>query len=556
MKARALAAAVTAAALCGPVLIAGTANAEQEACSAGLVALTFSDGPDPENTNTVLDILKEENVPATFFFIGHLVTYWPEIAARAEAEGHTVQNKTWSHPDLAQLSEEEVRSEFQQANRAIEQAGVTKPTMQRPPFGSTSPAIEAIGVEEGLTQVLWNVHVDEHGDDVTPEQIRSGIGAGVRNQTRAVVLLHDAWTKHTTAALPGIIDDLQADGYCFARLAPSSESLPGVGKVSLVKHEGAPPTTTTTTSTTTTTTTAPTTTTTAPTTTTSTTTTATTTTPAMPLPPAPETERTSPPAPPTTPPTTTPGTRTAQHSPPLGHPSPAGITSGPGGNGYLIAHADGKVTAIAPARHHGDLTGVRLNQPIIGIASTSTGAGYWLIGADGGVFSFGDATFHGSTGAMRLNAPVVALSATPTGQGYWMVAADGGIFSFGDARFYGSMGATRLNRPVNGMTPSPSGRGYRLVASDGGVFSFGDAPFYGSTGARPPERPVVAMAPSDGNTGYWLLLQDGRILPFGDARHLGESTGRLAVSIAAHPGAPGYRVLYADGSTSGYGTAP
>jgi hypothetical protein len=233
--------------------------------------------------------------------------------------------------------------------------------------------------------------------------------------------------------------------------------------------------------------------------------------------------------------------------------APVGVSAGPGGQGVLVARADGRVHATAPAVHHGDLAGVRLNAPVVGVAVTPTGGGYWLLAADGGVFAFGDAAFWGSTGGLRLNAPVVAMAATPTGGGYWLLAADGGVFAFGDAGFFGSMGGVRLNRPVTGMTPSPSGNGYRLVAADGGVFSFGDAPFHGSTGANPSPSPVVAMAPSPGNAGYWLVRADGSVVAFGSAAHHGHHPGRQAVDIASHPGRDGYVVLYADGSTSRHG---
>jgi hypothetical protein len=267
---------------------------------------------------------------------------------------------------------------------------------------------------------------------------------------------------------------------------------------------------------------------------------------------------TTPPSPSPSPgvPTPPPANRTSSNVAASGHRSPAvGIAAGADGSGYVVAHADGKVTTVQ-ARHHGDLSGRRLNQPIVGVTATASGAGYWLIAADGGVFSFGDARFHGSMGSVRLHAPVLSLTPTPTGGGYWLLAGDGGVFSFGDARFHGSMGGFRLNAPINGMTASPSGHGYRMVAADGGVFSFGDAPFHGSAGAKALRSPAVAMAPSPGNTGYWVLQRDGSLLAFGSAPHLGDAAGRSAVSLVAHPSAAGYRILLADGSTVGYGTAP
>jgi glucose/arabinose dehydrogenase len=185
------------------------------------------------------------------------------------------------------------------------------------------------------------------------------------------------------------------------------------------------------------------------------------------------------------------------------------------GTGYWLVTAGGVVSGFGTAAHHGDLTGVRLNAPIVGMAALPDGSGYWLLGGDGGIFSFGAARFHGSTGGIRLNQPVVGMAATSTGRGYWLVATDGGIFSFGDAVFHGSTGAMRLNLPVVGMAPSATGNGYWLVASDGGIFSFGDAVFAGSTGNIALAAPIVGMDAPPGSSSYRMVAVDGGIFSFG-----------------------------------------
>ncbi len=162
--------------------------------------------------------------------------------------------------------------------------------------------------------------------------------------------------------------------------------------------------------------------------------------------------------------------------------------------GLYVARVDGEVQALGDATHRGDMSGVRLNRPIVGIAATATGNGYWLLGGDGGIFSFGDAKFFGSTGALRLNQPVVGMAATPSGGGYWLVASDGGIFAFGDAGFFGSTGDITLAQPIVGMAASASGHGYLFVARDGGVFCFGDAKFQGSLGATKLSAAIVGLA--------------------------------------------------------------
>ena len=201
--------------------------------------------------------------------------------------------------------------------------------------------------------------------------------------------------------------------------------------------------------------------------------------------------------------------------------SPAvGVASNDQDGGW-IAYADGSVKTFGGAANHGDMSKVKLNQPVVGIASTADHSGYWLVASDGGIFSFGTASFYGSTGNIKLNKPMVGMAGTPTGQGYWLVASDGGVFAYGDAQFWGSTGSIKLNKPVVGMAATDSSLGYLLVASDGGVFAFGDARFHGSTASMPLNAPIVGISPSAEVGGYLLIARDGGVFAYGDAPFLG-----------------------------------
>jgi hypothetical protein len=162
------------------------------------------------------------------------------------------------------------------------------------------------------------------------------------------------------------------------------------------------------------------------------------------------------------------------------------------GAGYWIFTDQGRVLPFGDAVSYGDMSGTKLNGPVLGSIPTPSGKGYYMVASDGGIFAFGDAVFQGSMGGRRLNAPVEALVPAGPSRGYWLVASDGGIFAFGGAPFRGSMGAAKLNRPVVGMVPFADG--YLMVASDGGIFNFSNGPFLGSLGATPPARPIVAVA--------------------------------------------------------------
>lgn len=234
-------------------------------------------------------------------------------------------------------------------------------------------------------------------------------------------------------------------------------------------------------------------------------------------------------------------------------------TSGTPDGDLWLADASGRVFTSGRARHHGDVSGARLNQPVVAMVSAAGKSGYWLLGQDGGVFSFGDARFHGSTGGLALNRPVNGMAVTPSGEGYWLVASDGGVFAFGDARFAGSTGGLALNRPVNGMAVTPSGQGYWLVASDGGLFAFGDAEFMGSAADGRLGAPVVGVAASPTGKGYWMVASNGRVAAFGDAVHHGDAGGRRLsapiVRIQAAPRGGGYWLVATDGTVHPFGSA-
>ncbi len=204
-----------------------------------------------------------------------------------------------------------------------------------------------------------------------------------------------------------------------------------------------------------------------------------------------------------------------------------GIATAPGGRGYYLASANGKVLGLGPnAPSFGDVSALPLTKPIVGIATAPGGDGYYLAASDGGVFTF-NTKFYGSAGAIHLNQPVVGMAEAATGDGYYLVASDGGIFNYGPgATFQGSTGAIHLNQPVVGMAVDPATGGYWLVASDGGVFSF-NAPFLGSTGAIHLNQPVVGMIAAPGGNGYWLVARDGGVFSFGPGATFQGSTGAI-----------------------------
>lgn len=180
------------------------------------IAMTFDDGPHPQNTPRLLDMLRERNIKATFYVIGKSVNRYPQITRRIVAEGHEIGNHTWSHPNLTKLSDSTVRMELNKTRDAIVAACGVQPRTMRPPYGALRSSQRAwIYREYGYPTVLWNVD---------PEDWRrpgvSVVTSRILNSTRngSIVLAHDLH-KPTVDAMPGTLDGLLRRGYKFVTVS-------------------------------------------------------------------------------------------------------------------------------------------------------------------------------------------------------------------------------------------------------------------------------------------------------------------------------------------------
>ena len=180
------------------------------------IAMTFDDGPSATLTPKLLDLLAAHHIKATFFVIGENVAEHPEIVARAAREGHEIASHSWSHPNLAKMSQESVRSQLQRTDDAIKGATGKSPTLMRPPYGSiTEREKRWIHDEFGYDIILW---------DVDPLDWKRPGPAVVRNrilkETRpgSIVLSHDIHPG-TIEAMPSTFDELEAKGFKFVTVS-------------------------------------------------------------------------------------------------------------------------------------------------------------------------------------------------------------------------------------------------------------------------------------------------------------------------------------------------
>lgn len=183
-----------------------------------VVALTFDDGPWPGQTAKILDILKAENVPATFFAIGLRVKREPGLAKRIVAEGHAIGNHTYRHVDLTGTKPDILRREIRGANDMVRWTTGVQPKWFRPPMGQVGgPAYKEIAAA-GLRPVLWTVDPQDWRKGAEAGKIARSVIAAAK--PGSVILLHDGGGDRTQTikALPWIIHELKKKGYEFVRL--------------------------------------------------------------------------------------------------------------------------------------------------------------------------------------------------------------------------------------------------------------------------------------------------------------------------------------------------
>jgi len=193
-----------------------------------VVALTFDDGPMPGATPQILEILRREQVPATFFCVGAMIAEHPELLRAVAADGHVIANHTWSH-SYRRLGPAAAAAEVKRTSDLIYRTTGRRDTLFRPPGGilSNGPARQA--ARQGYALVLWTVVSGDTFRGVTGPRMVERVVRQV--QPGGVVLMHDGGGRHpTVGALNAIIVGLRKRGYRFVTvpelLALEEERLP------------------------------------------------------------------------------------------------------------------------------------------------------------------------------------------------------------------------------------------------------------------------------------------------------------------------------------------
>ena len=182
----------------------------------GYVGITFDDGP-TSNTATLINQLNANKlVPVTWFNKGQNVAGNSALVAQERSVG-VVQNHSYTHPHLTSMSYQQIYNELNQTNQAIQNAGSTKPTILRPPYGESNSNVQQAAQALGLRVVTWDVD----SQDWNGASTAAIVSANNQLQNGQIILMHDGYTN-TNNAIAQIAANLKAKGLCPGKIDPTT----------------------------------------------------------------------------------------------------------------------------------------------------------------------------------------------------------------------------------------------------------------------------------------------------------------------------------------------
>jgi peptidoglycan-N-acetylglucosamine deacetylase len=179
-----------------------------------VIALTFDDGPWPKFTNQILEILKKEDIKATFFWIGRNLNAFPEIGLQVVAEGHAIGNHTWSH-SYRKMNEALASQEIEDTAAIIESTTKVKTTLFRPPGGILTNGPANYALSQKYAVLMWSADSTDYSRRVS---VNAMVNKVLKNaKPGGMILMHDGGGNRdrTVQALPTIISSLKKEGYKF-----------------------------------------------------------------------------------------------------------------------------------------------------------------------------------------------------------------------------------------------------------------------------------------------------------------------------------------------------
>lgn len=178
-----------------------------------VIALTFDDGPCPKSTAQVLDILKKNNIPGTFFVVGQNVKNYPDLTRRIVAEGHSIANHTWHHW-YHHMNPQTAAYEVANTTDIIFKTTGVKSGLFRPPGGIMTNGVVSYARNNKYAIIMWSSDSIDYSRPAVPRLINNIFKSA---KPGGIVLMHDGGgdRTHTVQALPEIISRFRKQGYKF-----------------------------------------------------------------------------------------------------------------------------------------------------------------------------------------------------------------------------------------------------------------------------------------------------------------------------------------------------
>ena len=172
------------------------------------VALTFDDGPHPVYTKSLLDVLRERGVKATFFVVGENIPGNEKLIAQMEKDGHLIGNHTYDHADISKLSDEKNCEELQKTSDLVKQITGHGTAYVRPPFGNWKDSMDC---QVSMIAVKWTIDTLDWKSRNAAEIVNKVMQ---QISDHDMILMHDYYATSVEAALQ-IVDKLKKEGYEF-----------------------------------------------------------------------------------------------------------------------------------------------------------------------------------------------------------------------------------------------------------------------------------------------------------------------------------------------------
>ena len=182
------------------------------------VFLTFDDGPHPEITPQISDLLVSFDIKATFFVEGRKAQQFPQVVKAVSDAGHVIGNHSFNHPRMFFRSQLFLYSEIKNTDAAIADITDKKPILFRPPYGCFAAGVLTVLKTTNHKMVLWNRNVRDYQKHASPEIIKARIMKSAKPGN--IVLLHDGHYNSgaTLQALKDSLGELTGSGFIFSAI--------------------------------------------------------------------------------------------------------------------------------------------------------------------------------------------------------------------------------------------------------------------------------------------------------------------------------------------------